>query len=104
MSAAHPPTACRRCGREPAEGKLDSLGWCAECRGEVVRRATPAAYAAAVVAAAAYLAVMGWAGGFASTFAVFLLALGAILAFLVFKVARRVAFDLVRARPPRTPA
>lgn len=104
MSAAHPPTACSRCGREPGEGKLDSRGWCAECREEVVRRATLPAYGVAGVVAAAYLGVMAWAGGFASTFVVFLLALGAILGFVAFKVARRVAFDLVRARSSRTSA
>lgn len=96
----HPP--CRECGRE-IEGKLDPHGWCAECRRRVVRRATPLAVAAAVAVAALYLAGLGRLGALASTnFLIFWLVLGALLAFGTYKVVRRIAFDVIRARAARS--
>ncbi|HEV2146251.1 MAG TPA: hypothetical protein VGR37_02420 [Longimicrobiaceae bacterium] len=69
-----------------------------------MRRATPVALGVAVLFALAYLAVATWAGALASThFVIFWLAVGALLVFGAFKVARRVAFDLFRARAMRTP-
>ncbi len=104
MSAAASLSACRQCAREPAEGKTDAEGWCAECRAGVVRRATPTAFAVAVAFAVLYLVVLWWTGALESTnFAVFWLALGALLAFGTYKVARRVAFDVIRSRAARSP-
>lgn len=102
MTSAPPPAACRQCGREPADGRTDAAGWCDACRAGVVRRATPLALAAAAAFSVAYLAVLGWTGALHSTnFVVFWLALGALLAFGTYKVARRVAFDVLRARAAR---
>jgi hypothetical protein len=99
-----PPTACRQCGREPADGKTDAAGWCEQCRAGVVRRATPLALAVAAAFSVAYLGVLGWTGALHSTnFVVFWLAMGALLAFGTYKVARRVAFDVIRARAARVP-
>ena len=95
--------ACRRCGRAPDEGKLDAEEWCAECRAGVVKRATPVAFAAAVLFAVLYLVALTWTGALESTnFLVFWLALGALLAFGTYKVVRRVAFDVIRSRAART--
>ena len=105
MTAETPPPVCRNCGREPADGTLGHDGWCAECRTEVIRRATPRAWAAAVAAGVAYLAVAWKAGAFVSDFVVFWLALGALLVFGTFRFSRRVAFDVIRSQhppPPRT--
>jgi len=104
VTSAPAHSACRQCGREPAEGKTDAAGWCEECRAGVVRRATPLAFAAAAAFSVAYLAVLWWTGALHSTnFVVFWLAMGALLAFGTYKVARRVAFDVIRARAARAP-
>lgn len=100
----HPLAACRRCGGEIAAGRADDDdGVCAECRAEVVRRATPVAFAAGVLAALLYLAVLGWTGALATTnFVVFWLALGALFAYGTYKVVRRIAFDVIRTRAVRS--
>ncbi|MET0399947.1 MAG: hypothetical protein ABW277_24370 [Longimicrobiaceae bacterium] len=104
MTSAPAHSACRQCGREPAEGKTDAAGWCEECRAGVVRRATPLALAAAAAFSVAYLLALWWTGALHSTnFVVFWLAVGALLAFGTYKVARRVAFDVIRSRAARTP-
>ena len=104
MTAHAPHAACRQCGRESADGKADAAGWCAECRAGVVRRATPLALAVAAVFAVLYLVVLAWTGGLQSTnFVVFWLALGALLSFATYKIARRVAFDVIRSRAARSP-
>jgi hypothetical protein len=104
VTPGHPSAACRQCGREPVDGKTDAAGWCDECRAGVVRRATPLAFAAAAAFSVAYLLVLWWTGALQSTsFVVFWLALGALLAFGTYKVARRVAFDVIRARAARVP-
>ncbi len=104
MTPGSPPTACRQCGREPADGKTDAAGWCEQCRAGVVHRATPLAFAVAVAFSVAYLLLLWWTGALQSTnFVVFWLALGALLAFGTYKVARRVAFDVIRARTARVP-
>ena len=103
MTPHDPHAVCRQCGREPAEGKTDAEGWCDECRAGVVRRATPLAFAASTVFSVAYLLALWWTGALHSTnFVVFWLALGALLAFGTYKVARRVAFDVIRSRAART--
>ncbi|HEX2188810.1 MAG TPA: hypothetical protein VHG51_07935 [Longimicrobiaceae bacterium] len=103
MSAPHPSTACRRCGRETAAGRAEAEGVCAECRAGVVRRATPVAFGVAVLVAVLYLLVLAWTGALASpNFVVFWLAVGALLAFGAYKVTRRVAFDVIRARAMRS--
>jgi uncharacterized membrane protein len=57
------------------------------------------AFAVAVAFAVLYLLVLWWTGALQSTnFVVFWLALGALLVFGTYKVARRVAFDVIRSR------
>jgi hypothetical protein len=69
----------------------------------VVRRATPIAFGVTVAFSVLYLLVLQWTGGLASpNFVVFWLALGALLAFGTYKVARRVAFDVIRTRAMRS--
>ena len=107
MSTAEPAFTCRNCGRTRTGEKPDNAGWCAACRAETVRRATVPAWLATVVFLAALVAVMWWAGAWTSRFVVMWLALAALAAFGAFKVARRVAFEVVRARgvtpPPEAP-
>lgn len=103
MTSPSPHPSCRECGREVDDGKLDPEGWCAECRRKVVRRATPVAVVVATVMAVLYLVGLGWVGALSSTnFLIFWLALGALLALGTYKVARRVAFDVIRARAARS--
>lgn len=103
MSGTH-VSACRRCGGETPEGKLDPSGWCDACRAEIIPRAAVWGWVACAAVAVLYLAWMVWAGMFGTLFLVAWLVLGAALAFLALKVARRVAFEVIRARaaaPPR---
>jgi hypothetical protein len=93
-----PTFVCPNCGRTRVGETPDPAGWCAACRGEVVRRATRMARVAAVLAAALAALVLGWTGAFSSLFMVGWLALAALVVYGVFKVARRVAFDVVRSR------
>lgn len=103
-AAVEPPFVCRNCGRERAGETPDAAGWCAACRGALVRRATLPAWG--VGAAAAALLLLGlWAAGLlASRFVVALLALVALLSFGAFKVARRAAFEVFRSRGVAPPA
>lgn len=102
MSEPAASTACRNCGQH-REGELpDRAGWCRRCREQVVRRADPVARAAGIATAGVLLVVIVLAGGLESRFLVLWLAGAALLSLLVFKVARRVAFDVYRGRgvPP----
>lgn len=103
MSPGEPSAVCRNCGRPPGEEEhLDAAGWCPRCRREVVRRATSRAWAGtALIAVVAAVGVV-WLDLLEGRFVMFWLALAAGLLFLVFKIARRVAFEVVRARgvPP----
>ncbi|HEX5727223.1 MAG TPA: hypothetical protein VFX98_17230 [Longimicrobiaceae bacterium] len=92
------PFVCRNCGRRYEDEEADRHGWCAACRQLLVRRATTWAWGPAAVVAAAFVAVLAATGGFYSRFLVGYLAVGALLAWGVFKVARRVFFDVFRAR------
>ena len=103
MSAADATSPCRNCGRMYPPGELTG-GWCAECRAEVVRRATLPARVSAAVFAALLVALLVWLGGFESRFLVLWLALSALATFAAYKVARRVAFEVVRARGVTPPS
>ena len=100
------PDVCRNCGRAFGEAGPDSHGWCERCRGVVVRRATTLAVLPTVVVAGLYLWLLSAWGMFDSRFVIVWLAIGAALAWVAFKVARRVLFDVVKSRgvsaaPPR---
>lgn len=94
----HPPFDCTKCGKHFRGQKADDAGWCEGCRKQLIRDSTRQAYLPAVVAAAAFLWLLWWSGLLESPLMAFWLALGAVLTFVVYKVARRVLFDLLRGR------
>lgn len=90
---------CRICGREFGEHeKPDANGWCARCRALLVTRSTRLAWVPAILVAVLFYALVAWAGLLGSRFLVVWLALGLGLAWVAFKIARRVAFDVIRTR------
>jgi len=93
---AHAPFDCRKCGKNVRGQKADDAGWCEECRRELIRPSTRQAYLPAAVVAAAFLWLVWWSGLLESPLMAFWLALGAVLTFVTYKVARRVLFDLLR--------
>ena len=95
---AHPPFDCRSCGRHFEGQKADDAGWCSSCRAELIRRSTRLAYLPAVVIALLYLWLLAWSGLLESPLMAFWLAVGAVLAFVAYKVGRRVFFDVLRGR------
>jgi hypothetical protein len=95
---AHPPFDCRKCGRSFRGQKADDAGWCEACRADLIRHSTQRAYLPAAAAAAAFLWLMWWSGLMESPLMAFWLALGAVITFVTYKVARRVLFDLLRGR------
>lgn len=96
------PEVCGRCRRPFAEGETaDPHGWCARCFREVVRRSTWMAVLPAVVVGALYFWLILHFGLQGSRFVIVFLALGAVFAWLAFKVSRRVAFDVIRSRAAR---
>jgi hypothetical protein len=94
----HPPFDCRKCGKHFTGEKPDDAGWCQACRAELIRRSTRQAYVPAVVVAGLYLALLWWSGLLETPLAAVWLVLGAVFAFVAYKVARRVSFDLLRGR------
>lgn len=111
MSAAAPPPVaetpppfdCRKCGRRVEGQKPDAAGWCDACRAELIRRATRLAYLPALVVAVLYLWLLVWSGLLESPMMAFWVAVGAVLAFVAYKVGRRVFFDVLRGRPTGDP-
>ena len=90
---------CRICGHEFGENeKPDANGWCAKCRARLVSRSTRVAYLPAIVFAILFYILVASSGLLGSRFMVVWLALGVALTWVVFKVARRVAFDVIRGR------
>jgi hypothetical protein len=107
MSDAGESFTCRNCGRAVAGETPDRNGWCRACRRVVVRRSA----ALAILPALVVLVLYGWLlaafGLFGSTFLMVWIALGVGLAYIAFKVARRVFFEIIRARgvkPPVVPS
>lgn len=100
MSDAGETFDCRMCGSD-VEGKPDHLGLCARCRAEVVRRSTSLAVVPALVMAGLYVWLLAATGMFESRFLVVWVALGVALAWVAFKIARRVLFDVIRSRGVR---
>jgi hypothetical protein len=103
VSAPNERGRCGNCDREVSAAELDAAGWCAACRAEVVRRATVSAH------------VLGGVGGLLAglwvimvvqpgpRFVVVWLLLVAAIYFILYKLARRVAFEVFRARGVRPP-
>ena len=78
--------------------KPDDERWCTACRRALISRAQRLAWIPALVVAALYLWLLVWSGLLESPMMAFWLVLGVVLAFVAFKVGRRVFFDLLRAR------
>ena len=101
-AGAEGPVPCRGCGQTVPADRADYHGLCPHCRARVVKRATWLAVPGAVLVAVVYVWVLAQYGMFESRFVVVWIALGAGLAYITFKVARRVLFDVVRSRGPWT--
>lgn len=98
---------CRNCGHHVAGEAADRHGWCKACRAVLVRRAALWSVLPALVVVVLYFWLLSYFGMFQSTLVIVWIALGAALAYVTFKVARRVLFDVIRARgvkPPTTEA
>jgi len=104
VSAAPREEACRNCGRPYPAAELDRAGWCERCRRVVVRRASILARIAAAVAAVGILAVVLLVVQ-PVRFVMVWLVLAGVLTFVVYKLAQRVAFEIIRSRgvPPPPP-
>ena len=90
--------ACRGCGNDAARNDVDNAGFCPSCRAKVVSRATTLAWIPTLVVAALYVALLAWGGLIYSRFLIVWVALGVALAWVAYKISRRVFFDLVRSR------
>jgi hypothetical protein len=97
----NPPFACRRCGRHTRGEKADDAGWCAACRAWLIRASSSRAWVPAGVVAVGYLWLLWWSGLLATPLTAVWLAIGGVFVFVVYKVARRVFFDLLRGREPQ---
>ena len=95
---APPPFDCARCHRHVQGEKADDAKWCASCRQALIARSARLAWIPAAVVAALYLWLIAWSGLLESPMMAFWLVLGAVLAFVAFKVGRRVFFDVLRSR------
>jgi F0F1-type ATP synthase assembly protein I len=104
MSADAEGFTCRQCGEEVKDETADRRGWCKACRRKVVRRAGGLAVIPAVLVAAGYTYLLDYFDLFKSNFMIIFIALGVALAYVAFKIARRVLFDVIRARTARRPA
>jgi len=105
MSDAVEGFTCRQCGDEvKGEAGDDRRGWCKRCRQGVVRRSGGWAVIPAVLVAAAYFWLIDHFDLFRSNFVIIWIALGVALGYVAFKIARRVLFDVIRARTARRPA
>lgn len=97
-AAAGEPFQCRSCGRGVRGQKPGHEGWCDACRARLIHAAGRQAYLPAAVAGAAWLWLLWWTGLLESPLMAFWLALGAVIAYIIYKVARRVMFDVLRGR------
>jgi hypothetical protein len=104
MSADAEGFTCRQCGEDVKDETADRRGWCKKCRRGVVRRAGGAAVVPGVLVMAGYFWLIDHYDLFKSNFLIIWIALGAALGYVAFKIARRVLFDVIRARTARRPA
>lgn len=94
--------SCRNCDREYQVSQLDRRFWCTRCRREVIRRARRIARIFAALAAAVLAAYVVSVVGTSSRFMMIYFVMIAAAYFFVFKLAQRVAFEVIRGRgvPP----
>jgi hypothetical protein len=103
MSQASESFDCRNCGHHVTGEAADHHGWCKACRAALVRRSGYLAVLPALVVLGLYLWMLDYFGLWNSTFLIVFMALGLALAYVAFKVARRVLFDVIRARGVKPP-
>jgi hypothetical protein len=96
----HPPFDCRKCGAHARGQKADDAGWCQACRTHLIRRSTRQAWIPAAIVGVAYLWLLWWSGLLETPLTAVWLAVGGVFVFVVYKVARRVFFDVLRGRAP----
>lgn len=101
MSAS--AATCPNCRHPLEEGEADSAGWCAACRRAVVRRSTWIAHGAAIFGALLLLWLIVSRVQPAQRFALLWLILLAGLYLVLFRLVRRVAFELIRGRGVPSP-
>jgi uncharacterized membrane protein len=99
MSDAGESFSCRNCGHRLTGGETpDHQGWCKACRAVVVKRSSAWAVLPTLALVAVYVWVLWRFGLFDSMFVIVWIALGIGLGWVMFKVARRVLFDVIRNR------
>ena len=89
---------CVNCQRERPAADLDALSWCAACRREVVRRATLVAHllgGLGGVAVGLWIVMVVQPG---PRFMLAWLVLVGFTYFILYKLARRVSFEVIRSR------
>lgn len=98
---------CARCHDPEYARPLDTHGWCARCRAEVIRGASRWAWGATAAAAGLYV-LLSWAIRFpVATLISLWLAIGVLFCFAAYKITRRVAFAVIeqhQAAPVNRPA
>jgi hypothetical protein len=104
MSSPEPEGHCPNCSRAFPREELDAAGWCDGCRAVVVRRATLAGRLAGIVGS---FAVGYWIFGVLDPdprFLIFWIVVVAVVYGFLYKIVRRVAFEMIRSRgvPPAT--
>ena len=97
-AAAPPPGRCAACGTDVEAHAPAAAEFCAACRARLVRRAGRWALVPSLVVAGLYAALVLWSGLLQSPLMIFWVAVGAVLAYVAYKVGRRVAFDVLRER------
>ncbi|MQA90624.1 MAG: hypothetical protein GEU90_10375 [Gemmatimonas sp.] len=96
---------CSNCGRPYPGSRLDRRLWCPECRGEVIRRATRVGrvvgLATVIILSLWIYTMVGPTPRFLVVYVVMIVA----AYFFLFKLTRRVAFEVIRGRgvPPPLP-
>ncbi|HEU4558241.1 MAG TPA: hypothetical protein VFS20_10340 [Longimicrobium sp.] len=104
MSDAGESFNCRNCGHHLTGEVHDHHGWCKACRAVVVKRSAMLALIPALLVLGVYVWVLWHFGLFDSMFVIVWIALGVGLGWVMFKVARRVLFDVIRNRGVKPPS
>lgn len=104
MSDAAEGFTCRQCGKSVKGESADRRGWCDACRAAMVRRSGAWAVVPALLLGAGYFWLLDHFDLYRSNFLIIFIALGVAIAWVAFKIARRVLFDVFRGRAARRPA
>lgn len=103
MTEANDVRACGNCHREFPAPSLDRSGWCTACRHEVVRRATLIARILAGVGGVLtgiWVVMVAEPG---SRFVLMWLILVGAVYYILYKLVRRVSFEVIQSRGVRPP-